>query len=326
MFNFNDKEEDYNSFILSNFLDQNINSVSEEDFFLEEKNKDFNLEMATIYNEILENNNFNHKDNDETKEQTNKITFKVNKDISLLNKKRYRKDDSNKLDNCEKNVETDNNINIDFESESKDISINKKEKHNIYCEDNIINKLKGYVFNHFFLDLVEKNSLKKDVKLKKLPNKTFIADLNKKKNEKLFKMKMCDILCKEKISSKYSNFDKYENRKIIDKIFKEKKERNVIKILELTFEELFIIFRIKLNYSEDWKKLEEIKYKIKGLDLLENNNKYKDIEYFIEKDIKNRYIEPDEYIKKVKSVCLGYQKWFNEKKGRAARKNKKDYL
>ena len=62
---------------------------------------------------------------------------------------------------------------------------------------------------------------------------------------------MADILRQEKISFKYSNFDQYEN----NKIYKENKERIVIKILELTFEELFIIFRRKSNDFEDEKKL-----------------------------------------------------------------------
>ena len=203
------------------------------------------------------------------------------------------------------NEEGDININ----SDSKDISIDKNGKHNIYYEDNIINKLKGCFFNHFIINLVKKNSIKKDIILKKLPNKTFISELNKEKNEQLFKMKMADILLQEKISSKYFSFVQYENRKIIDRIYKEKKEENAIKILKLTFEELFIIFRRKLNNSEDIKKLEEIKDKIKGLDLLENDE-YQDIQYFIEEDTKKRYQESDKYIEKVKSLCLDYQKWF----------------
>ena len=288
--------------------------------------------MDNIYKELFENNNINHKEKDRTNEQTNKIFFTVTKDISLLNKKRYRNDDSenstgensnseNILENSENNDEEGININ----SENKDISNNKNKKHNRYCADNVINKLKGYLFNHFLIDIVKKNSIKKDIILKKLPNKTFIADLNKKKNEQLFKMKMADILRREKISSKYSKYDQYYNRKIIDKIYEEKKERNVIKILELTFEELFIIFRRKLNNSKDRKKLEEIKNKIKGLDLLENDD-YQDIQYFIEEDFIKRYPEPDKYINKVKSLCLDYQKWFNDKKGRATRKKMGNYL
>ena len=85
-------------------------------------------------------------------------------------------------------------------------------------------------------------------------------------------MKISEILMNQEISTKYSTLDRYENRKIIEKIYKENKEINVIKILELTFEELFIIFRRKLNDPEDMKRLEEMKDKIDGLDLLETNN------------------------------------------------------
>ena len=327
--NFSDIEEDYNTIFPLNVLEPTENSVFEEEYSLDEGNKHFSFEIDTKYKELFENNNINQKENDRTNEQTNRSFSIVTEDISLLNKKRDRNDDSenpygeNFLETSEDNEEED--INID--SESKDIFVNKNKRHNRYCGDNIINKLKGYIFNHFIIDLVNNNLIQKKNKLKKLPNRTFIADLNKKKNERLFKMKIADIFREEKISSKYSNFTQYENRKIIDKIYEEKKERNVIKILELTFEELLIIFRRKLNDSEDLKKLEEIKNKIKGLDLLENDN-YQDIQYFIDKVIKKKYHEQDvqdEYIKQFKSLCLTYQNWFNKKEGRASRKKMGNY-
>ena len=320
---FKDLENGLISFYSSDVLDL--------EYDLDGGSQNLSLEIDPIYKALFEKKKINHKENDGTNKQKKKIYFDIEKDISLLNKKRYRNDDSdnlnneNILENSENNEETNNNSN----SDSKDKSMNKNlKKHDKYCEDNIFNKLKGYFLNHFVIDIVEKNSEKKDIKLKILPNKTFIADLNKKKNEQLFKMKMADIFRQEKISSKYSKHDHYYNKNLIDKIYEEKKERNVIKILELTFEELFIIFRRKLNDSEDLKKLEKIKNKIKGLDLLENDN-YKDIQYFIDKVIKKKYHErdeQDEYIKKFKSLCLTYQNWFNERKGRASRKKMSNYL
>ena len=123
-------------------------------------------------------------------------------------------------------------------------------------------------------------------------------------------MKIKDILCEQPISTKYSTFDSFENKKIIENIYKENKEINVIKILELTFDELFIIYRRPLNSREDMEKLEEIKAKIEGLDLLEENNKYKNIGYLIKKLKKNH---EEEYIEEVKTSCLGYINWFNKK-------------
>ena len=84
MFNFNnieEVEEDYNSFISSNIIGLNINSISEDDYIFEEKNNDFNFETANILKEIFEKNTI-VQENDETNEKTNKINFKVNKDIS----------------------------------------------------------------------------------------------------------------------------------------------------------------------------------------------------------------------------------------------------
>ena len=57
-------------------------------------------------------------------------------------------------------------------------------------------------------------------------------------------------------------------------------------ILELKFKELFIIFRRKLNKHEDMDELKKIDKKIKGLDLITNND-YDDISYLI-KDIKEK--------------------------------------
>jgi hypothetical protein len=196
-------------------------------------------------------------------------------------------------------------------------------KHNKKSEDNIINKLKGKFFNHFIIDFIKKNSISKKCYIKKIPNK-FISDLNKNRNERIYKMKLKDILCEQVISTKYKLSNKDANKKIIDKIYKEQKEINVIKILELTFEELFIIFRRKLNDKEDMKKLEEMKDKIEGLDLNEINNKYEDIEWLIN-GIKKKYdnnLNEDEieYIEQLKSLCLGYEDWFNNKIARIFKK------
>ena len=93
-----------------------------------------------------------------------------------------------------------------------------------------------------------------------------------------------------------------------------KKERNVIKILELTFEELFIIFRRKLNDPEDLLKLEKMKDKIEGIDLNENNNQYDDFVIYLE-----RYKNDKDYIEKITKICLNYEKIMRAKKGSCLR-------
>ena len=132
-------------------------------------------------------------------------------------------------------------------------------------------------------------------------------------------MKIKDILSQEKISTKYSTFQGNENELIINKIYKEGKETRIIKILDLTFKELFIIFRRKLNYHKDEEEIENIADKIEGLDLLENDN-YNDVGYLIQeiiekyKDMESHELET--YVDNVKILCCNYEKWFNDKIGR----------
>ena len=296
---FNNIDDDLPSFSQVNIQEPNPYSFSEEEFTPIEKNNYIVQETEQF---------LSYKENENTINQTNKINYTNNIDVEdtdtdndlFLRKKTRREKNIKNSDNKEKKINIKNNE----QSSNKKSKSNKNKKHDKYCGDNIINKIRGRFFNSYIIDLVQKNSINNDIKLKKLPNKKFIADLNKEKNEKLYKMKMSDILCQQKISSKYSKFDEYENKKIIE--------------LELTFEELFIIFRRKLNDPNDIIKLEEIKAKIEGLDLLEENNKYKDIEYLI-KNTKKRYIVTDNYIKEVKKLCLGYVDWFGEKIGRKNR-------
>ena len=72
------------------------------------------------------------------------------------------------------------------------------------------------------------------------------------------------------------------------------------------------------------KKLEEMKDKIKGLDLLDQKGKYKDIKNLTD-DVKKKYkdelneLELNEYIKNIENLCLNYEKWFNDKVGRTSK-------
>ena len=166
-----------------------------------------------------------------------------------------------------------------------------------------MNKI-GTHFFHFVRDIIKKNSINEKIKILKFQNK-FESDLKKDKNEDVLKMTIKDILSKQPITTKNKKSNEYENRLIIDKILKEKKKKNVMKILELTFKELFIIFRKKLGYQVDGNEMKIIAEKTKGLDLLLNND-YDDNTFLIEeierrnkKDQNMNEIELREYNKKV---------------------------
>ena len=222
----------------------------------------------------------------------------------------------NENKNNDNSKENQNNANINEKNEDKDNdktiskdNIGRKRGrsfillHTKYSLDNIILKL-NFLFYRFILDFIHKHMIDKTKFLRK-PGYLAIRMNNRIKNERLLTMKISDIL---------SEKDKFENRKIIDKIYDEKKERNVIKILELTFEELFIIFRRKLNDPEDLLKLEKMKDKIEGIDLNENNNQYDDFVIYLE-----RYKNDKDYIEKITKICLNYEKIMRAKKGSCLR-------
>ena len=139
---------------------------------------------------------------------------------------------------------------------------------------------------------------------------------------KLFKDKIKDILCREEISSKYTTLDRYENRHIVERIMHEQNEI-IIKILDLTYEEIFILFRRELKCKNDKSKLEEILKKFDGLNFLNDNTDYskpiEDADFFI-KNLKGEKDDGEEYKNKVRFRICNYKSWFSEKIGRQSKK------
>ena len=304
-FNMEHNTIDFYKSFKNNFEENSINSIQSTD---DADNKN----QKVLFNNKEENN----------ESSPNSSLIEVT-DKEFLNKKRKKEKifDIEKTPNENKTKKIiSNNPNHNHNFGRKKKNDNNHRKHNKTSEDNIINKIKGYFFN-YIRDITKKNSIYKVIDFKKLPRE-FISDLSKTKNERLYKMKIKDILSQEKISTKYSTFQENENELIIRKIYEEGKETRIIKILDLTFEELFIIFRRKLNYHKDEEEIENIADKIEGLDLLENNN-YCDVGYLIQEIIEKykdmEYLELEKYVDDVKILCCNYEKWFNDKIGRISK-------
>ena len=321
--NFDDIKDEYN-FVHNHFPD-NFNDYLEEE---EDKSDIFSYDNPnnnSFYISFQPNNNLfvNEFENATNRENNNsggseeidKIHF-ISKNFNnesentLLNKKRKRIFDITKDTKAKTKVETK-------KKGRKGKNYEGDRKHNKSAGDNTINKIKGYFINHFVRDVIKKNSIYGNLELKKLPN-NFIADLKQSENVRLYTMKIKDILKEQSISTKYKTYNYDENRKIIEDIYRKNKELKVIKILELTFEELLVIFRKKINYQKDEIIINKIAKKIGDLDLLNNNNKYDDIFYLIE-NTKDKYKDMDEkelneYIGNIKFLCCNYIKWFNDKK------------
>ena len=299
--NFNNSKQ--NESIIDNASSKNLllNDLNNKNYNLiklDEKNKDL-----YHYNNKIENN---HK--------------------KLLNKKTQReiifiplKIPKNK--NCESNISSENifihqDKKLKYPGKKRQNNFDRK-RHDKWDESNIMNKIKRGYFS-YIRDVIRKNAINKDIEIKKIGN-NFMENLTKKRNVILYYTKLKDIFSDVNISNKYKKFNKEHNKTTIDNIYNEGKETNIINILNLTFEELFIIFRKKLNFYKDREKYKDIEEKIKGLDLLTNNN-YKDIEH-LEKKIRKKYKnlkndEVEKYIIKIKVLCCCYQQWFINKSER----------
>ena len=296
----------------------NENFDSEKNKISNKSSKDYKKENISF--DINLNNNYKNKEKEEKNylvdNKEKEIIFKLEKiPKSEKSSDNLSKKIRNKKNNCGRKKKSDNN----------------KRKHNKSCGDNIIIKIKGYFFT-FIRDITKNNFINKTLYFRKLPYK-FISKLSKKFNVRLMNMQMKDILSEIPITTKNKKSHKFENKFIVEKLYKEEKEKKVIQILDLTFRELFIIFRRKLNYVGDKAELEIISKKIEDLDLLKDNN-YKDINYLIDQ-IRNKNKNMDEdsdteiteddyekYIKELRYFCCIYEKWFKKKIARNSKKNK----
>ena len=296
----------------------NENFDSEKNKISNESSKDYKKENISF--DINLNNNYKNKEKEENNylvdNKEKEIIFKLEKiPKSEKSSDNLSKKIRNKKNNCGRKKKSDSN----------------KRKHNKSCGDNIIIKIKGYFFT-FIRDITKNNFINKTLYFRKLPYK-FISKLSKKFNVRLMNMQMKDILSEIPITTKNKKSHKFENKFIVEKLYKEEKEKKVIQILDLTFRELFIIFRRKLNLIKDKIDLEIISKKIEDLDLLKNNN-YKDINYLIDQirnksknmneDSDTEITEDDyeKYIKELRYFCCIYEKWFKKKIARNSKKNK----
>ena len=190
-----------------------------------------------------------------------------------------------------------------------------KGKHTKKDKDNQMRKIKAFFGKSLYKYL--KNSFIEETDLLKLEidiNKNLKRDFNLN----LFERTLKDIYSKSNISFKYKLKNVETNEELINKIFREKKEKEVMKILELTYGEAFEIFRQKLTLKPLSK---EIKDKIQGINIL-NKERFSNVEIFLKKirEEEKRKGESkkdiEEYIEDIKSLVIGFEDWFENKIGR----------
>ena len=184
--------------------------------------------------------------------------------------------------------------------------------HTKYSEDNIIVKMKNYLFNSI-KDLLNNSFIypnlnqKPFLKLVKGKNQSIKRDVNLE----LLKTKLKDIFS-EDISCKYSTKDKSNNIVLIQKIYEEQKETDIIQILELTFGELLNIFRGTV--------LPELQEKITHIHYIKE--KFRCLPDYLKKitteERKNGENEGNiqTHLDKIKELSMNFEEWFIKKRSR----------
>ena len=260
-------------------------------------NKDQNQISTTKINTFLNNKTRREEFNYEGKRMNNKISNRIEIEITNKTKKKGRKKKSEKN---HANLTLDKNI------------------HTKIDDDNIIIKIKTFFLNNFhkYINGLIKES---NMKLKKL-DRIIKTNIKKDYNIKLWKTTFKTIYSEEKICKKYTLFSD-KNKKIINAIYNSNDELK--KILDLTFGEVFEIF------IKDLKKIDS-----KLLTKVENYEIYKNVEFSnldnffnkIKEEEKDEQSEESikDYINTIKENCKNFKAWFEDKKGRE-RKKKNNY-
>jgi hypothetical protein len=174
---------------------------------------------------------------------------------------------------------------------------NEKGSHDKFSDDNIMRKIKSNLLNYGHKRLNNSFENKKLYFLKL--SSEINENLKKDYNEKLMKTILKELYETSPISTKYrkqkiDNFD--HNKQLIEKIYKEQEEIEVINRLNITY--LDLLDEFKIFYLENF--LNEIREE--------------------EKD-KMPEEKIEIYIEKIKKLCLNYESWFLNKNGRNRKKN-----
>ena len=163
--------------------------------------------------------------------------------------------------------------------------------HTKFSEDNILRKIK-VKFLHKFINYINRIiAAKYENKIRPLKHlKGKISQNNGINfNKKLLFTKLKDILSLNEINGKYKLFEKFYNKKIIEKIYEEN-ITELIEILETSFLDAFKIFR---NFKDSTKMIGLEKLDIVAKEMTNKKNDEEYIKKFIDisNDFENKYLK-----------------------------------
>ena len=189
----------------------------------------------------------------------------------------------------------DENTNKKMGRRLKDEIYNNKVKHDKFSEDNIIIKIKTYIFK-YILDLLNESLQYSKFKFYPL-NTRLNTNIKKDFNIKLLDRTIYDLYNNEDLNKTYINGND-SNKVLIKKLYEENVEKKTLKILKMKFKDV-------LNYIKE-KGMENFLEKIK------------------EKEKKTKGESIDLYMDFVKHLLKEYENWFKVKNGRNPKKQQKN--
>lgn len=321
---------DFNNFEISKEKEEkqginfNLNNVNNELLLIKEK-----LNIKEGININLDSNNSNNQ----LKKENNYINENNNNNLDYNSRNNELGKEKQNIKEIKENI-NDNQQNlfiiIDSKEEKEKIFKIEKDKkkgrkkkgvktgnHTKGSEDNKILKIKAFFGKKIYIFLRDKIKRKMNKKLLKL-EKSINKNLKKDFNMKLFNQSLGYIYKTYNISNKYLTEDKIENgrihkkrtdksqnEKLINKIYKENKEKDIIHILNLTYMDLFQILIRKKDV--------ENKKEFEGFPYIEDF-KEKIIEEEKEKGENESNI--NKYVEEIVDLCNRFENWFINKVGR----------
>ena len=178
----------------------------------------------------------------------------------------------------------------------------KKGKHDKFQRDNLIRRFKAHFFQNIYnyinisFKCNKENSDKKIINMFQKISSCDTKSISKSDNMKWFHSKIKTILS-QKISSKIVSYDSNYNDILIQRVYKKNVEKNVIKILDKTIREMWLIY---INDDKD--------KEFPGFNTLKDDiNKFREIE------------ESEEYIQQYIFISKNFENIFNRIKPRKKR-------
>ena len=305
---FDEKNEEFEFYINKKSNDFDDSEFSEIDNLIYFKN-----EVVTTIKKL--ENNQTKKDEKIQSIVKTKSTEHKTKDIIMENQQNIKSQKKNfnsnkKIKNLEKKILLNNNKIFNISKVNKKVGrLGKKSKkilkgkHNKFCYDNIIRKIKVNFHNNIYNYINKKYEIhlksinqKKITKLLQKISPEESKRIKKDDNLRWFSSKLKDVFSAN-LSSKCSLYTSDYNKRQIDKLYKEAKIQNLIDIFEKTIREIYEI------YVND--------IKLDGIETLEDD--LKSLQNKMEKEGEE---DIEEYLKEYKYVAQNLEQIFKDKKGR----------